>query len=142
MPELVFKDPWPGTGPNSPSTPTSLYPPSPLTPTGTKPRLGPRRQSRFTEDMTDRTPAASISDQSLDNYWYGPSAENVNTNTNNTHSLPVPTMDAAPTKSPRNWRAWLRFLNGALHAASCIVLLAILGYAMHVLKEDPGSYMR
>ena len=92
--------------------------------------------------MTDRTPAASISDQSLDNYWYGPSAENVNTNTNNTHSLPVPTMDAAPTKSPRNWRAWLRFLNGALHAASCIVLLAILGYAMHVLQEDPGSYMK
>ncbi|KAL2267104.1 hypothetical protein VTJ83DRAFT_4381 [Remersonia thermophila] len=61
--------------------PSSPYVPSPLTPNGAKPRLGPRRQSRFTEDMVDHsTPAASISERSLDYYWYGRSAEDVNSN--------------------------------------------------------------
>ncbi|KAG7287616.1 hypothetical protein NEMBOFW57_007129 [Staphylotrichum longicolle] len=80
--------------------------------------------------MTDRTPVASISDQSLDNYWYGPSAENVNTDTNITHSLSAPNMDATPAKTPRNWRMWLRLLNGVFHVALCVALLAFLGYAL------------
>ncbi|KAL1838946.1 hypothetical protein VTJ49DRAFT_2040 [Mycothermus thermophilus] len=73
----------PGEKPGSLSLPAppSPYIPSPLTPNGTRPRLGPRRQSRFTEDMAGHcTPAASISERSLDYYWYGRSAEDVNSN--------------------------------------------------------------
>jgi len=135
--------PVPTLGPAPPPlTPSSPYTPSPLTPTGTRPRLGPRRQSRFTEDMTERTPAASVSERSLDQSWYGPSAEDVNTNTfptPNPTPTPTPTQLATPSGGRRTW---VRALNGVLHAVPASVLLGIVGYAMRVLKEDMGSYMR
>lgn len=94
--------------------------------------------------MTDGTPAASISERSMDHYWYGASAENVNTNTNNTHTLsatPVP--DPHPIEVPEGKGAmWLRVLNGVLHVIPCLVLLGILGYGMRVLREDMASYKR
>jgi hypothetical protein len=101
--------------------------------------------------MTERTPAASISDRSMDYYWYGPSTEDVNiqtSNTNNTNNtnnnLPVPDAETAPEGTGiegQDRKAWLRFANGALHAAPCLVLLGILGYALRVLRENAGSYM-
>ncbi|KAK3897642.1 hypothetical protein C8A05DRAFT_19630 [Staphylotrichum tortipilum] len=136
--------PAPILGPAPPLTPASPYTPSPLTPTGTRPRLGPRRQSRFTEDMTERTPAASISERSLERSWHGPSAEDVNTNTNNTHTFPTPNPSPPPPPVETQLgarRTWVRVLNGVLHAVPCSVLLGILGYAMRVLKEDAGGYM-
>ncbi|KAK4103438.1 hypothetical protein N658DRAFT_421236 [Parathielavia hyrcaniae] len=141
MAESSSKDPGPTPPPLR--TPSSIFTPSPLTPTGTRPRLGTRRQSRFTEDMAERTPAASISERSLDYYWYGPSAEDINTNTNNTNVYAVP-----PSTGPEpadtavdNQGTWIRFANGALHAVPCLVMVAIMGYAMRVLGEDMGSYM-
>ncbi len=136
--------PVPSLGPAPPLTPASPDTLSPLTPTGTRPRLGPRRQSRFTEDMTERTPAASVSERSLEQQsWYGPSAEDVNTNTNNTPAFPTPNPTPPPVvTSSGGKRTLVRVLNGVLHAVPCGVLLGILGCAMSVLKEDMGSYMR
>ena len=96
--------------------------------------------------MTGGTLAASVSEQSLDNYWYGPSAEdvnsNANTNTNNTNTFSTPTPTPTPAETSGNWVTWVRFVNGALHAVPCLVLLGIVGYAMRVLRTDMGSYMR
>ncbi|KAH6856337.1 hypothetical protein B0I37DRAFT_73886 [Chaetomium sp. MPI-CAGE-AT-0009] len=132
--------------PTSLPTPSTPFTSSPLTPTG-KPRLGPRIQSRFTEDMSERTPAASISERSMDYYWYGRSAEDVNTNantnhTNNTNTFPAPDAEIPPTETEgRDRSMWLRLANGALHVVPCLVLLGIFAYAMRVLREDMGSYM-
>lgn len=96
--------------------------------------------------MTGGTLAASVSEQSLDNYWYGPSAEdvnsNTNTNTNNTNTFSTLTATPTPPETSGNWATWVRFVNGALHAVPCLVLLGIVGYAMRVLRTDMGSYMR
>ncbi|KAK4153479.1 hypothetical protein C8A00DRAFT_15298 [Chaetomidium leptoderma] len=134
-----------GPSPIPPPTPSSPYTAGFLTPAGTRPRLGPRRQSRFTEDMSERTPAASVSERSMDYSWYGPSAEDVNTNINNTSNLPVPNPGPCQaeliTSGRQNRRIrWLRLVNGALHAIPCLVLLGIVGYAMRVLREDMRSY--
>ncbi|KAK4237452.1 hypothetical protein C8A03DRAFT_44707 [Achaetomium macrosporum] len=133
-----------GPGPILPPTPSSAYTPSPSTPTG-RPRLSSRRTSRFTEEvMTERTPAASVSEQSLDYYIYGPSAEDVNANASNINRSSVPNTSTTHIETEparRNWEAWLRFLNGTVHAIACLVLLAIIGYAMRVLRWHMGSYM-
>jgi hypothetical protein len=94
--------------------------------------------------MSERTPAASISERSIDYYWYGRSAEDVNSNaiTNNTNPFPAPDVEIPPTETEgRDWGMWLRLVNGVLHAILCLVLLGIFAYAMRVLKEDMGSYM-
>jgi hypothetical protein len=88
------------------------------------------------------TPAASVSERSLDNYWYGPSAEDVNTNTNNTNTFPTPNPTPMPEETSNGGVAWLRLLNGLLHAVPCLVLVAIMGYAMRVLSDDMGRSMR
>ncbi|KAK4146067.1 uncharacterized protein C8A04DRAFT_26229 [Dichotomopilus funicola] len=140
--------------PTSLPTPSTPYTPSPLTPTG-RLRLGPQRTTRFTEDMTDLTPAASISERSIDYYWYGRSAETVGaraetdaeTNTNadaETFTAPDPgvtTSEKAGDGNRDRWRTRARFVSSVLHAMPCLVLLAILGYAMRVLKDQMGSYM-
>jgi hypothetical protein len=118
--------------------------------------------------MTDRTPAASISERSMDYYWFGPSAEdvrtstntnrtsvntntNTNTNTNNDNissfsasdlTIPGPEPDPVEEKpTGRNRRPVARYLNCVLHAILCLALEGIMGYAMRVLRDDLGSYM-
>ncbi|KAK4125568.1 hypothetical protein N657DRAFT_270687 [Parathielavia appendiculata] len=140
MAEASSKDP--GSSPPPLPTPSSTFTPSPLTPTGSRPRLSARRQSRFTEDMAERAPAASISERSLDYHWYGPSAEDVNTNTNNTKNIAAPSTGPDPADTAvENRGALIRFVNGALHVVPCSVMVAIMAYAMRVLGEDMGSYM-
>ncbi|KAK3306803.1 uncharacterized protein B0T15DRAFT_154132 [Chaetomium strumarium] len=127
-----------------PATPSSAYTPSPSTPTG-RPRLSSRRTSRFTEEvMTERTPAASVSERSMDYYIYGPSAEDLNANVGNFHRCSVPNtstthIETEPART--NWETWLRFLNSSGHAIPCLVLLAFVSCAMRVLREHMGSYM-
>ncbi len=142
MAEPAGKDLAPGLALQILPTPSSPYTPTPLSPTSTRPRLGPRRQSRFTEDMTGGTLAASVSERSLDNYWYGASAEDVNTNTHNTNSFSTPAPTPTPAEPSGDRVTWVRFVNGALHAVPCLLLLGIVGYAMRVLRKDMGSYMR
>jgi hypothetical protein len=110
--------------------------------------------------MTDRTPAASISERSMDYYWFGPSAEdvrtstntNTNTNTNNGNisrfsasDLTIPGPEPNPVEEKptgRNRRRPVaRYLNCVLHAILCLALEGIMGYAMRVLRDDLGSYM-
>ncbi|KAL2172914.1 hypothetical protein VTG60DRAFT_92 [Thermothelomyces hinnuleus] len=132
--------------PTSLPTPSTPHAPSPSTPTGMKPRLGPRRQSRFTEDMTEQTPVASVSERSIDYYWYGHSAEDVHTHTtaDNTDRHLVPNQEPARTDvGDRDRRAQarlVRLVNSAVHAVPCVVLLVLLGYAMRVLREDIGDH--
>lgn len=81
----------------------------------------------------------------MDYYWYGRSAEDVNSNaiTNNTNPFPAPEVEYPPTETEgRDWSMWLRLVNGVLHAIPCLVLLGIFAYAMRVLREDMGSYRR
>jgi hypothetical protein len=105
--------------------------------------------------MSERTPAASVSEVSFD-HWYGPSTENINAttthNNDNAHnddnnntvfgSAPAPDHTTPPELSGRKWGTWTRFINGGLHALPCLVLLGILGYALRVLRQDMASHMR
>lgn len=106
--------------------------------------------------MTDLTPAASISERSIDYYWYGRSVETVgaraetdtDTNTNadaETFTAPDPgvttTSEKAGGSNRDRWRTRARFGNSVLHAMPCLVLMAILGYAMRVMKDEMGSHM-
>ncbi|KAK4134053.1 hypothetical protein BT67DRAFT_434205 [Trichocladium antarcticum] len=140
-----------GAGVSPIQTPISAVPytPSPITPTGGRPRLHPRRQSRFTEEvMSARTPAASVSEASFD-HWYGPSTENINAtathddNNNSTTFNPVPTPRRITPPNPSGWdrRTWMRSVNAGVHALPCLVLLGIIGYALRVLREDMGGHM-
>lgn len=148
----------PGISPAPTALPPSPYTASPITPTSTRPRLNPRRQSRFTEDvMSARTPAASVSERSFD-HWYGPSTENINasvthnetdehnhnSNINNiTYGAKPPPGHATRSElSGGDQHTWLRFVNGSLHALPCLVLLGIMGYAIRVLRQDLRSHMR
>jgi len=95
--------------------------------------------------MVGQTPAASVSERSLDYYWYGPSAEDVNAEAHvpDNHRAVTdsgPVVQDPPLRQDR--RRWLRGLNAALHAVPCLVLLGIVGYAMRVLKEDMMGYKR
>lgn len=110
--------------------------------------------------MSEWTPAASISEQSI-NQLYGPSVDNVSTihktngnnnagdtdndNCNSTIFCPLPpkpdSSDTGRTLSGRNRRAWLRLSNSVLHVLTCFVLLALLGYAMPALRRDLRNHM-
>ncbi|KAL2256842.1 hypothetical protein VTK26DRAFT_1036 [Humicola hyalothermophila] len=55
-----------------------------------------------------------------------------------------PGVGVGDTGKEQGWRGWLgplRLVNGGLHAALCAVLLAIMGSAMRVLREDVGGRM-
>lgn len=129
--------------PTSLPTPSTPYTPSPLTPTGTRSRLGPRRQSRFTEDMTERTPVASVSERSIDYNWYVPSMEDVNSHltADATNNCPIPNHKPAPTETGnQNDKARVRLVNSTAHATLSLVLLAFMGCSMSVLRDDTGDH--
>ncbi|KAL2200757.1 hypothetical protein P885DRAFT_28012 [Corynascus similis CBS 632.67] len=129
--------------PASLPTPSTPYTPSPLTPTGTRSRLGPRRQSRFTEDMTERTPVASVSERSIDYNWYVPSMEDVNSHltADATNNCPIPNHKPAPTETGnQNDKARVRLVNSTAHATLSLVLLAFMGCSMSVLRDDTGDH--
>lgn len=95
--------------------------------------------------MTERTPAASVSEGSF-NHWYGPSAENISTNvnasTNNFSSGTQPSgLSARNRNRNRNRQTWLRFANASLHALPCLVLLGIVACGFSKLGGDLGSHM-
>ncbi|KAL2164767.1 hypothetical protein VTH06DRAFT_62 [Thermothelomyces fergusii] len=80
----------------------------------------------------------------MDYYLYGNSAEDVQTTTDKTDNQLVLSQKPAQTDAGDGDRGpkvrLVRLVNSAVHAIPCLVLLALLGYAMRVLREDIGDH--
>ena len=113
-----------------PPTPPVLSPPSPLRSQMNRPQL-PRRQSRFTEDMTgEHTPAPSVYEPS------SPLEQEAAPSMVSARSRGAPglgpgstytyTPSAAPSREYRPIELIARGMNGCLHGAACVILIAIM----------------
>lgn len=113
-----------------PLTRPVLSPPSPLRSQMNRPQL-PRRQSRFTEDMTgEHTPAPSVYEPS------SPLEQEAAPSMVSARSRGVPgvgagstytyTPSAAPSREYRPVELIVRGMNGCLHGAACVMLIAIM----------------
>lgn len=145
---------------------TSPVTSSPVSFGGGRPKLGPRRQSRFTEEeMTARTPASSVSIPSFDVGAHGweqhPAVRNfsnlsvmnsVNHNTNIHH---VDSLEPEPSASSRHAaneaqkqelrtavRGLIRALNSVLHAVPCLILLNVMTVYLKSLRGNWVSQTR
>ncbi|KAK3987583.1 hypothetical protein QBC44DRAFT_118029 [Cladorrhinum sp. PSN332] len=137
--------------------------PSPVSITGGRPKLGPRRQSRFTEEpMTARTPASSVSVPSFDVGPYGweqhPAVRNFSniSTVNSIHNNPSNLRHAdsfAPSQPASSHaghaaheakkeeleaaiRGLARTFNSILHVVPCLLLMYIMGVSLKALRGD------
>lgn len=80
----------------------------------------------------------------MDYYWYGHSVDDVHTTTDKTETQLVSNQSHAQADVDDRSRSakvrLVRLVNSAVHALPCLVLLALLGSAMRVLRKDIGNH--
>ncbi|KAK0643406.1 hypothetical protein B0T16DRAFT_391928 [Cercophora newfieldiana] len=125
------------------ASPTSAPTPhSPLRSQTNRPHL-PRRQSRFTEDMTgEHTPVPSVYETSSPvDREPAPSLTSVSARSRGRPGAPPSTYTYTPSTAPsREYRPVeliARGMNGCLHAAACVILIALM---VEFLAQVEGSW--